>query len=395
MKALFTSLLVTFFLALQLAGGEPFAVYGILQKNPMEALTICWIGEPSFKKEKLKYREADSENWFLIDSTSQPVIGEPSYHFHKVELEGLRPDIRYEFVLSEANRPYYFHTAPHELSRPYRFVVGGDIYHDGIEAFKAMNEIASKTDPDFAILGGDIAYAGAKFSFLKEQSKRWLQFLKIWSQTMIKSDGSLIPFVTTLGNHDINGRFDQTMREAPLYCQLFAQEKPLYRVLHVGDFLSLWLLDTGHATPIQGAQTAWLKDSLNEEPKSLFLFAAYHIPAFPSVRDFRNGRSLSIRRHWVPLFEKVPFTAIFEHHDHAYKRTKLIRQNQESSEGILYIGDGAWGVETARKAKHPSREWYLEKTASLQHIILVLLQGSKATFYAINNKGEIFDSFTR
>jgi hypothetical protein len=80
-----------------------------------------------------------------------------------------------------------------------------------------------------------------------------------------------------------------------------------------------------------------------------------------------------IRQHWVPLFERFGLNVAFEHHEHAYKRTHLLLQGSPHPAGILYLGDGSWGVEKPRKPKSPSERPYLAKSASTRHFILVEL----------------------
>ena len=43
----------------------------------------------------------------------------------------------------------------------------------------------------------------------------------------------------------------------------------------------------------------------------------------------------------MPLFDNYHLTAAFEHHDHAFKRTHLLRANQTDPGGTLYLGDGS------------------------------------------------------
>ena len=91
-------------------------------------------------------------------------------------------------------------------------------------------------------------------------------------------------------------------------------------------------------------------------------------------------------------FEQFGVTAVFEHHDHAYKRTWPIKNNKiDFDSGVLYLGDGAWGVAIPRTPKLPDTTWYLAKTASSRHVIFVTLQGKERHFMAIDDEGNIID----
>src|SRR5690625_7699759 len=108
--------------------------------------------------------------------------------------------------------------------------------------------------------------------------------------------------------------------------------------------MSLVLLDTDHTNPVDGVQTEWLEQVLAERQEVPHLFPVYHGPAWPSVRNPDWEQSVRVREHWVPLFEAYGVRVAFENHDHAYKRTRPIRNNRKDPSGVVYFGDGAWGV---------------------------------------------------
>ncbi len=168
--------------------------------------------------------------------------------------------------------------------------------------------------------------------------------------------------------------------------------KSIYNVLDFKPYLSIFILDTGHANPIAGQQTDWLKTTLEERRLIPHKLAIYHVPAYPSVRNFRNSTSLAIRSHWVPLFEQWGVQTAFENHDHAYKRTHTLLKGCIHPQGVLYMGDGCWGVEKPRtsKAKRP----YLAKFASSRHFIAATLTPFHQQFKCINEQGEILDECT-
>lgn len=372
---------------------EPVAIYLTLQQTPDNCMTICWVVPKTEKEQHLKYREGN--HWYQVEASPRTFPRKLPYSLFVVELAGLEADKKYEFVLSEGEETYAFKTLPSTLSHPVKFVVGGDIYHDEIATVEQMNRIAAQQDPDFALLGGDIAYSGSALIFFSEEGKRWIQFLKSWSKTMRQSDGTLIPMITAIGNHDINGRYDQTPEYAPFYYFLFPTKSEMgYRVIDFGHYLSLWVLDSGHTRPVQGDQTVWLEKTLHERVQVPFKLALYHVPAYPSARAFDNKRSTSVRNFWTPLFDKYGLTAAFENHDHAYKRTHLIKEGKVSPEGVLYVGDGAWGVEKPRSPKKPKDLWYLAASAQKRHVVLATVEKDEFKVEAIGADGKVFDSFS-
>lgn len=369
---------------------QPAVVYLTWQNQPETTMTVQWITALGDRENILFYRAAKSNLFELAEASYIPLPNASHYALHRVELTGLKPDEEYIFRLAKEPREYKFLTLPKVLNEPLKFVVGGDLYHDSIKDLIETNKQAASLDPRFAILGGDIAYAANKFLLSWEKNDRWVEFLSAWSATMVDSQGHCIPFLSAIGNHDVTGRYGKAPKDAPFFYTLFPQ--PGYETLDCGDYLSVFILDSGHTHPIEGAQAAWLREMLEKRASIPHKFAVYHVPAYPSVRDFRGEKSSLIRKEWVPLFEKYGINAVFEHHDHAYKRTFPMLKDKKNPNGVVYLGDGAWGVEKPRKPKL-FRPWYLEKTLSSRNFILVTLNQKARVFHAINSNGETIDSF--
>ena len=76
---------------------------------------------------------------------------------------------------------------------------------------------AARTDPSFALLGGDLAYCRGR----PEGYARWQQWFADWEATMRAPDGRLIPLVAAIGNHDrSDGRGDDPARDRALLQRL-------------------------------------------------------------------------------------------------------------------------------------------------------------------------------
>ncbi|MBA2728260.1 MAG: metallophosphoesterase family protein [Parachlamydiaceae bacterium] len=376
------------------AADKPVAVYLTWQHSPLTTMTIQWISSLESLSDSIEYQQSGTKKWLRAVASHFPFPENFPGLIHRVEISGLKPATEYIFRIGKQEKIYKFKTMPTDLNKPLRFVVGGDIYHDLIEFVKETNIQAAKTNPDFALLGGDIAYTSEKESEIPENSDRWITWLINWSETMITSDGRLIPMITAIGNHDTLGRYTQSPKQAPFYYALFpTPDNREYRVIDFGKFLSIFVLDSGHTHLISGEQAKWLEDELKSRNDIMHKFALYHAGAYPSVRQMDSKMSPIIRDYWVPLFEKYGLNAAFEHHDHAYKRSVRIKDDKADPKGVLYIGDGAWGVSEPRHPKVQGEQWFLAKTAAERHFILVTIEKGKRKFEAINSKGQQFDSY--
>jgi hypothetical protein len=249
-----------------------------------------------------------------------------------------------------------------------------------------MCKQVAKENPRFVIIGGDIAYS-AENSPSKENWKKWQRFFSGYSKTMKDKDGCLIPLLVTIGNHEVTGRFSRSMKEAPFYYAFF--DKATYD-LSFGSYLHLTFLDSNHTQKIKGKQTDWLEKTLKKSTKAKHRFAIYHVGAYPSSNKFDFNASSLIRKHWVPLFEKYKLDACFESHDHAYKRTHPLIKGKAAKKGVVYFGDGSWGV--TPRTPDTSRK-YLAESAEKQQALVVELSNDIRKFWAVDPKGKMIDYY--
>jgi len=110
-----------------------------------------------------------------------------------------------------------------------------------------------------------------------------------------------------------------------------------------------------------GTQGSWIDSQLQttvNDPRHLWRTALYHVPLWPSVRELGDSSVKATREAWSPLFDKYSLHVGFENHDHSYKRTKPIRNQQVAADGngTIFLGDGSWGV----TPRTPSERDYLE-----------------------------------
>lgn len=384
---------------------DPVAIYLTWQRSPESTMTVSWITSPDRKDDVIEFHAEGEVEWKRKSGAHIPMPADASHLIHTVELTNLQPEKNYFFRTGNDGVVYKFQTMPAILKGSVNFVVGGDMYHDNIELLRETNLAAAKTSPMFALVGGDIAYAAdKKFSILPrwthawidvivgQKADRWLEWLIAWKKDMVTPDGRLIPMLPVIGNHDTSGRFDQTPKNSPFFYALFAMPgQQGYNVLDFGNYMSIVLLDSGHTHPIGGKQTKWLSSTLAERRNVPHKFAIYHVPAYPSVRKISDDYCSEVRKNWVPIFEENGLTAAFEHHDHAYKRTYPIKGNQVNRDGVIYLGDGAWGIENPRRARHVAQKWYLANFASERHFLKVVICGDKRYAAAITPKGATID----
>lgn len=285
-----------------------------------------------------------------------------------------------------------FKTLP--ASGSFKYITGGDV-GSSLNANR-MAEVAGRLDPDFGVVGGDIAYNDGMYTCYQ----LWDAFLLNWNQNMITQDGRTIPMVLAIGNHEAGG-FGEKMSNIPYYMTYFTQraqdaktkdvsKRKIYHHHIFSDTTLLMALDSFVSEQSGDEQTDWMKKTCETNSNLPNKAAVYHVPLYPSFRSFSNSESVMAREKWIPIFDQYRLRLGLENHDHAYKRTKPMKNNKVDPEGTVYIGDGAWGV--APRISRLDR-FYLENKAEKNFVFEISVGGNSNKIRAVDTEGNIFDSF--
>ena len=382
---------------------NPAAVLLTWVGDPSSTVVVDWHLLPGTDARDVEFRRAGDTRWH---SCSGDAFAFPFSErtVRRAELTGLEPDALYEIRFGNGSRSYGYRTMPRIASRPIRFAVGGDT-RAAEEDFGAMNRTVATHDVDFVVFGGDLAYSNGTPAQV-EREQMWYETI---TKTLVTDEGRLIPVLAGIGNHEVfsaarlphaqsdslRTRYALEHGAAPYYSALIAQGAEPYRAIDFGAYLTLLLLDSNHARPVDGAQTAWLAATLDEREPVPHVFPIYHVPAFPSVRRYEGPTSGLVREHWVPLFDEFGIRMAFENHDHVYKRTHALRNGARDSTGTVFIGDGAWGAGPREVGRDHGgeRAWYIERAEATNHAVLVTLDGERALVRVIDRSGAVIDEY--
>ncbi|EFC47796.1 hypothetical protein NAEGRDRAFT_78752 [Naegleria gruberi] len=359
--------------------------------------------DEDFDPKDVEFNEYHQASCFKLDN-----IEEESRYQCFAELTDLKPGssyiLRAGYSASESTDAHDFHydneylkfrTIPSEddSSKIVSFINGGDLAWRGptYALSKAVNTLGyGNVDnaPYFAIVGGDIAYEnGCAYCY-----RRWDDWFLNWNKFMkttvqYDSDNSTIhqytlPILTTVGNHE-GGNFKRPRSDDAFYIRLFpmsisgATEKivsdpqttrKLQHVHYLSKHTMIVALDSWvHESPqdqIEYLTNLFEKSVTAGTYKNRFIIIHHPMYTSGSVGDIDK----EMIAKWESLFQKYGITAVFENHVHTYKQTYPIRDGKvvtktseqtdstsvafsykresadNSKDGIMYFGDGSWGV---------------------------------------------------
>ena len=381
------------------AGEVPKTLILTWEGDPCTTMTAEWLRGPGLgdrpekgKGELVKWKEVQALDWKTLTTSSSDFpdpekMGMARWKLVRARWDQLKPGTEYLFQIGDAP-VQKFRTAPDHLSQPVVFVEGGDV--DVMESSSNMMRLGAQQDPIFMSVGGDLAYGDG------HDVKREIQFWEQWSAAAHAPDGRVVPFVAGIGNHEVKGgyvvegaTFEQMRERAPFFYSLFGG---LYRkaepvALDFGNYLSMLLMDSGHILPIS-SQSGWLKRSLEKRRSVPWVFASWHVPAFPSFRTWKHQKEIvEVREQWVPILEGSTVTAVFNHHDHNLQR---VESEGKGGRKISFLGNGALGV-VPRPQQCPESQKLSKAFAQSDYVNVVQLREDGATVRSLGPKGEELD----
>ncbi len=369
---------------------QPSTLFLTWQRDPTTTMTVQWVGTRGETADTTVYSAPAIGG--TVRKTPPAVKPYPHTDFKvfRAELTGLTPGAEYRFRIGKASPVYRFRTMPARATDAITFVSGGDC---GVNAHAVANNIqAAKQSPQFCLIGGDLGYDNGRAVDVS------LAFLRNYSRHMVAPGDRLIPLIPCIGNHEVDGGYGKKRDRAPFYYALFDGlfKDAGYATLDFGDYLSLVLLDTGHTSPIAGAQADWLEKELKARKDHPNVIVANHVPAYPSYRSpkaagkNKEGTGEGNRKHWVPLFERYRVPVVLEHHDHTFKRTKALLNGLAHDDGVQYLGDGSWG--RLRAPNSPEKLGYLAKVSRDYHLSVHRIEGAQRFHQALDENGRILDT---
>ncbi|WP_220369772.1 metallophosphoesterase [Paludisphaera rhizosphaerae] len=286
--------------------------------------------DPTSPPELLDLRLVDGRSSTIRTST---VVNDPLIRRHTVVVDDLEPDTVYYYSVGDGSPERWgpWRTVRTGPARPKRleFLYLGDA-QTGFESWGNLLTAAYRRHPglDFALLAGDLVDRG-------NERTNWDHFFMRAAPVFDR-----LPLMPAAGNHEY---LDQGPR---LYNSFFRlpQNGPtdlapgLAYTFHYGGAFFAVLDGTSAVWSEAEAvrQAEWL-DSALASTHADWKFVMFHHPIYPS-HPWRDNPTL--RKHWVPVFDRHHVDMVLQGHDHAYLRTPPMRNHQRVStpaDGTVYV----------------------------------------------------------
>ena len=286
-------------------------------------------------------------------------------YLYEVQLRNLKERSLYFYRLAGRADPawYQFRTFGDNQKKITFVAMGDSRSHPGI--FKKIMEEADSVNPDFFISMGDLVESGGNY-------KQWHDFFF----SVVKGYVGSIPIVSTLGDHEGSGDNGELFRyylrkNQSVDKQWFSFD---YGIAH---FISL---DYRH--PNDKEMINWFIKNITSSGKK-WNFVFMHRPSY----NFGGHRSSWGKGIWPELFSKYHVDIVFAGHSHLYERFYPVRENGKAN-AVTYITTGGAGAGLYQSVKN---KLVLAKTESVNHFVVIKIDGNKLTLKAIRMDGTLLD----
>lgn len=313
-------------------------------------------------------------------------------YVHHVELTGLKPNTKYYFIAGHPKHGWSgersFVTAP-GASTNIRFVVGGDSRSGGPDWPEARDNISremAKFDPSFVVFSGD-------FVNHWYDQREWDNWFAAVDMFWVSTDGSTIPIIPAIGNHDVRVLDYDPQTDATNYYQQFnLPGNERWYALSWGPDLRIIVLDTEmtSASAAYREQLSWLENELKASRGYLLKMVVLH-------RDMVSSRGPDERLigDLAFLFDKYRVDLVFMGHFHGYERSHPLDwmrapgEIMPQGEGVIYVVTAGWGAPLYRGEP----KWFsaFGPKSRYNFVVIDVFENGTLHLRAIDVKGEVFD----
>ncbi len=343
-----------------------------LQNAQADRITVCWeTDEPTTATVRVT-----GANGSVVFARRTPAAAER----HEMVVGGLQPGQVYHYEVRSAgtangSRQGTF-TTPPGPGTPFEFAVWGDS-RKGRKTCQRIAELILASGVPMCVHSGDFVGSGVNLFewnwMFFEPCREMLQSVVLWP---------------AIGNHEL-GRTEAGLDGRTVYTQAFALPgNERYYSFDYGDAHFL-VLDSNHDFYDDPEQYAFAEQDLAATSAG-WRFVIWHHPVFNS--GTRHDSHVPMRTLYCPLLARHNVDMIITGHEHSYQFSQPIRHYDEPEQRRPYwhlvsAGGGAELYDVRND------ELWSKTAASVNHFVLIRLEGDRLTGRAIDIQGSEFDHF--
>ena len=323
----------------QPSGPVPDQVVVSFGEDPSNTLSFSWRTDPSVKTSALRIAPRSSpDSHQVLRGDARPVesdglLNDPTILRHRVVVRDLEPDTSYAYTVGDGSEggwsaPHSVRTAP-SSKRDFAFLYLGDA-QCGLERWGELLHAAHKHRPDagFLLLAGDLVDRG------NERTN--------WDHFFLRAAGVFeeIPFMPAVGNHEYLDKGPMIYRgtfDLPQNGPRGIDSNLVYSFEYSDAFVAVLDSNLGiYDSRLARAQAEWLDRAL-AGTKATWKFVTFHHPVYASHVSRENPQ---LEAAWGPVFDKHHVDMVLQGHDHAYLRTRPIREGSpvaSPAKGTVYV----------------------------------------------------------
>ena len=361
---------------------------------------------------RLHYQNVPTSYKFNVEAKGRRYV-------HSAYVRDLTEDTEYYFEIHYNNMNQYsniFRTLPSkEMERNIVIISGGDVSAN--DRAQRMTENFIPLKPDAIFIDGDAAYDDGMSSCYYSND----MFINMF-ENLNRKLGYMVPLIISAGNHDLGvnslneAKIPRDERGPPFF-MFFPQHSAIGDSLHtipavpdihqrktyfyhlIGNTLHV-SLDSGYDVPFGGIQARWL-DKVSYSYSDYVKFAHQHVPIYPACEDEDDmpaKESEIAAQVWTPIFENHNFKGVFENHVHLLKKTYPLRKGVPHADGVIYFGDGNWGVTPhgCSEKNTPVNRHLFERIGNESHVWVMNVTKTGWEYYPLGLDGKkIMNSNTK
>lgn len=362
---------------------------------------ISWISNPLLSKEKAQ-AQATLKNEYLEkgENAFKSVDGEYKDHIFKgnsditkngiarlntVKLSQLEPDTEYVVRVGDGevwSDNLEFKTLKEKDS--FKFVVLGDTQSPTMEGLSQLDTILNSLNndqekPDFLAHLGDFIDDAAVF-------QQWDYITSVFEK--YKGINS-VDTVQVLGNHEYMGDPEAVMAKTyfnnpknGLKDNLGGVYSVEYNNVHVS------VISFTSDKELLQKELQWLREDIKKSTKKFNILLTHQPPFFTNP----DGGNALIREMLPPVIDELGIDLVFSGHDHAYGRTKPLKNGKENKAGATYVVAGTTGTKHYQAVNDGSFEVYNDENTAIYTTVEIERDIMKVVVKKTD--GTIVDEFT-